>query len=124
MTASDPAALARELEAALSGFTGSETLYQHWLRVCYTEGVRYLAERAGAYWFVDAVASHQRGRLAREGFQVWTLAVAPDRTAVLECRADDGAPVLKRQHIPFTDFPLPSVKLYLAGGVLMLPSEY
>lgn len=88
-----------------------------------TDGVLALADRAGAHWLTDLVASHQRGRVRAEPFQVWTLTVNPDRTAVAECRADTGAPVLVRQSIPFTDFPLPSITLWLEYGVLMLPSE-
>jgi len=45
-------------EADLAQFTGSEQLYRHSLvkRFCYTDGVKYIAERAGAYWLIDEIA--------------------------------------------------------------------
>src|SRR5690606_36125280 len=49
-----------ELQARLQRFTGSETFYTHFTgRLIYTEGVQYLAEHAGAYWLIDAIASWQ-----------------------------------------------------------------
>lgn len=108
----------------LAGFTCTGAYHDHWLRrFVFTDGVLALADRASAHWLLDLVASHQRGRVRAEPFQVWTLTVAADRTAVAECRADTGAPVLARQRIPFTDFPLEKITLFLEGGVLMLPSE-
>ena len=90
----------------------------------YTEGVQYLAEKASAYWLIDLVASwcpHQSIR--HEEFVVWTLTVKPDRTAI--ATADDGnGHEIARQHIPWTDFPLNEVSLYLTDDTLLLPSEY
>ena len=88
--------------------------------------MKFLAEKAGAFWLIDLVASYQTARLRREEFQVWTLTVDRDRTpvAVATCQADTDAPVLVRQEIDHTDFPLPSIKLWLVNGALMLPSEY
>jgi hypothetical protein len=55
--------------------------------------------------------------------QFWKLRVNPDNSAVLTCERDSDD-VAITQEIPYTDFPLESVKLYLADGVLLLPSEY
>ncbi|ERN41356.1 hypothetical protein KR51_00019230 [Rubidibacter lacunae KORDI 51-2] len=107
----------------LNRFTGSEVLYRHWLRMRYTEGVKYLADRAGAHWIVDAIASHQPN-LRRVPFQLWELVKQEGDRAVLTCREDSDRPLLVRQEIAYTDFPLASTKLYCCNGVLMLPSEY
>ena len=108
------------MQTDLTGFTGTENYYQHWLkRGVYTDGVKYLAEKAGAYWLLDAIFSYHRS----EPFQIWTLKVN-DSHATLEMREDTGAPIKVRQEIEFTDFPLKEVKLYLIDGVLLLPSEY
>jgi hypothetical protein len=109
----------------LAHFTGGETLYRHWLGLTYTEGVRFLAERCGAFWLIDLVGSHlpavRRDRKAR-GFCVWRLAVSPDGSAEAVC--DDGDDrVIVRQVIEWTDFPLQTATLYLEYGALMLPSE-
>ncbi|MFC1762933.1 DUF6876 family protein [Planctomycetota bacterium] len=88
---------------------------------CLTDGVQYLAEQAGAYWLIDAIFSHRR----REPFQIWTLKKnTDDNGAVLTMQEDSGEPIKVRQEMPFTDFPLDQIKLYLIDGVVLLPSEY
>ena len=44
----------------LAQFTGDIERYRHPLnhQVIYTPGVHYLAEQAGAYWLIDAIASY------------------------------------------------------------------
>ncbi len=68
----------------LAHFTGDLERYRHWTgRLIYTPGVQHLAERAGAYWLIDLVASHQiTPNVSAEEFQVWTLTVAGDRRAL------------------------------------------
>ena len=112
----------------LEQFIGSETFYRHWLGIVYTEGVKYLAEEAGAYWLIDAIASWQTSpKIKRDPMlqriQFWRLRVNPDNTAVLTCERDSDDIALT-QKIKFTDFPLESITLYLSDRVLMLPSEY
>ena len=111
----------------LAQFTGSEQFFRHSLdrSVLYTEGAQYLAEHAGAYWLLDEIAFAQphHTAVANEAFQVWTLAVQPSRSAILTC--DDGNEnVVFTKQIPYTDFPLDTVKLYFANDVIHLPSEY
>ncbi|HWB53519.1 MAG TPA: hypothetical protein VG722_04975, partial [Tepidisphaeraceae bacterium] len=114
-----------QLETELESFTGTENYYQHWLRLVFTDGVKYLAEKAGAYWLIDAIASWQAEiQEADREFELWELIVNPDSSAVLECRRDSGEPAIVSQKIDYTDFPLKSIKLYVQNGVLMLPSEY
>ena len=116
-----------EIRNSLEQFTGSELFHTHWLRrFVYTDGVEYLAEKCGAYWLLDAIASWQPEAMkdgALREFQFWRLAVKPDHTAVLYCERDTNNVAFK-QNIPFTDFPFEEIKLYLANGVLLLPSEY
>lgn len=120
-------------ESDLRQFSGGDDRYRHWLgAIVYTGGVKYLAESAGAYWLIDAIASHQRKAMRNprlREIQFWELKVAEDRSAVLTCREDGGMPPAIRQKIEYSDFRencgLESVKLYLCdGAVLMLPSEY
>ena len=115
-------------EADLVQFTGTSTYYQHSLGVQYTDGVYFLAERGGAYWLIDAIASWQGDpRVSRDPMlrqiQFWKLTVNDDQSALLVCERDEGD-VAVSQEIPFTDFPLSEVKLYLQNGVVLLPSEY
>lgn len=113
-----------DLKQELEQFIGSEQLYRHWLRLTYTDGIKYLAEKAQAYWLIDYIASAQPLKAVRcEPFQVWRLTVHADRKA--EIAADDGnGKVIFNGKIPYTDFPLIEIKLYVADGTLLLPSEY
>ena len=113
----------------LNQFSGTSELYRHWLKAfSYTDGVKYLADQASAHWLIDAIASHQTKQLLSDEmlkeFQIWRLVVnMEEKTARLICERDTEDVVLT-QDIPFTDFPLPEVKLFLVAKVLMLPSEY
>jgi hypothetical protein len=108
----------------LRQFTGTECWHRHGLarNLLYTDGVKFMAERGGAYWLIDVVASVQHTPKVRgEEFQLWTLKVAKGR-GVVTC--DDGnGKIIYRQDIPSTDFPLPEMQLYFEDNVLMLPSE-
>jgi uncharacterized protein (DUF736 family) len=113
--------------AELSQFTGSENWYRHGINrnVLFTDGAKYVADTGGAYWLLDEIAITQRydKRVAAEEFQVWKLAVRPDRTATLVC--DDGNDnIVYTQHIEFTDFPCDEITLWFANNVIYLPSEH
>jgi hypothetical protein len=112
--------------AELAQFTGTACWYRHPLArsVLYTDGVKFVADRAGAYWLVDEIALSQLAEpaLKMEEFQVWTL-VVENTTAILRC--DDGNDrVLLEKRIGYTDFPEQGIKLYFTDGVIMLPGEY
>ena len=66
-------------KADLQQFTGTDHYYRHSINrhVLFTDGVKYLADKAGAYWLLDEIALIQRydRRVAVEEFQVWTLTV-------------------------------------------------
>lgn len=112
-------------EEDLMQFTGTENYYRHWLGKLYTDGVKFVAERANAYWLIDAIISYQAGSIYDMPFQVWTLTVdRENKTAVLQMRQDSGRCVEVRQEIPYTDFPLAEIEMYFQNGVLFLPSEY
>jgi hypothetical protein len=118
----------RLTQADLHQFTGTETYYYQPLfpKYRYTDGVKYLAEQASAYWLLTDILAmqphlHRNPRL--QDFQVWTLTVAADQTALLTCDDGDGT-IAYRQQYGYTDFPLPEVKLYVCNRVLMLTSEY
>jgi len=147
--------LAEELESNLPHFTGTEEYHRiryPWLRKDFliTDGAKYLADKAAAYWLIDIIASYQLNKkVATEGFQTWMLYVnhgeaayeqplptciptwkqsARVNEALVTC--DDGNKhILVTQEIPSTDFPLDEIQLYVTnndynGIVVMLPSEY
>ena len=109
--------------------------YWHWTRrMTYTVGVKHIAEQAGAYWLIDAVASHLTNPAAkREEFQHWILTVNPDKSAVLSMNdGNDETKPLIVQHIEFTDYPEARCEFYVVlspGGsgtvpLMLQPCEY
>ena len=129
-----------QIREGLRHFTGSEKVFRHTFgQIVYTQGVQWLAQEAGAYWLVDAIASHQPNikRFPNPDFQIWVLTLGHSGSkAVLRCgndmNGDDTMTIdagkeqvpgaMVTQRIPFTDFPLPEIKLYLVDWTLMLPS--
>lgn len=114
-------------KSELKQFTGSENWYRHPINraVLYTDGAKYVAEAGGAYWLLDEIALIQpyEKRVSEEEFQVWTLSVNPDHTALLKCEDGNGHAVFSKE-IEFTDFPLNSITLWFSNNTIFLPSEY
>ena len=111
----------------LTQFTGTEQYYRHGInrKVLFTDGAKYVADTAGAYWLLDEIALIQpyNKLVAAEKFQVWKLVVRPNRTATLTC--DDGNDsIVYTKEIRYTDFPLDEITFYFANNVIHLPSEY
>lgn len=120
-----------ELEAELVNYYGTERYYKGgalFPNMVYTDGVNAMAKRVGAYWLVDLVFSYQNNEnpaVVEAPFQIWTLKVNADNTAVVTCKEDTNQPVLVEQEIEYTDFPVTDeFKLYFIDGVCLLPSEY
>jgi hypothetical protein len=117
----------------LQQFTGTEQ-YHRWSPLfknyAITDGVKYMCDKANAYWLIDAIASYY-GDVIKDpmlaDMQFWKLKVNPDKSAVLTCERDTDD-VAITQKIPYTDFPLPEIKLWVAQGdegyVIYLPSEH
>lgn len=105
-----------------------DEIYRHWLGILYTAGVKAVAETAGAYWLIDAVASYQHDpRVRGEEFQVWTLKVNPDKSATLTMGDGNDGPPRITQVIEYTDYADSGCVLYCVGPApmtLMLPCEY
>ena len=117
-----------------SGYTRFSPLFP---RVVLTDGALHVAEHAGqngGFWIMDVIASHQpalqRHPDARlRDMQFWKLKVNADKSAVITCVADTGEPPAVEQQIPFTDFDLPEIDLWVAPldhlhYAIYLPSEH
>jgi hypothetical protein len=117
-----------ELERGLNMFSGTEHWYQHFVpKVLFTDGIKFLADEAKAYWFIDLIASWQTDKkVAKESFQVWIIRVDGHK-AVVTCEDGNGN-VVASQDIPYTDFPLKELKVYLEDDgehkVILLTGEH
>ena len=117
-----------ELTQSLQGFTGTEN-YHKWSilfrNFVTTDGVKFLADEAGAYWLCDAIASHFPA-YRDEGFVVAKF--TKKNRAWLLLLEDGNDNILASQKIGFSDFPLPEITLYVIPQdglwVILLPSEY
>lgn len=113
---------ADELRHDLRQFTGTEHWYRNPLygRVSYTDGVKYFAEKAGAWWLVDILATQPE--IVRAPFAAVTLDVE-NGAAVLKATDGNGSTLYSR-HISFTDCPPGRWEFYVTDNVVLLPSEY
>jgi hypothetical protein len=117
----------------LKHFSGSDEIFKHWIsKMHYTEGVRYLAHEAGAYWLIDEIACIILPRLLKENkdwFYTIELSVSSDHSAIVII-GDGNDNIHLKHRINWTDFPVKEkpVKFYLCDSgdhyCLMLPSEY
>lgn len=119
-----------EIQSALGQFTGT-TAHHRWSpfarNMVLTDGAKFVADECGAYWLMDAIASHQLDPKVRaEEFQVWTFKRgAPHTLTVTD--GDSDKPIVCQQ-IDYSDFPLEKITLWVEGDhvqkVILLPSEH
>lgn len=116
------------LASDLMQFTGT-CHYYRWSvmypKCLLTDGTKYLAETAGAYWLMDVVASY----LGKYGDVFGVATLKRKNGDAFTFTLDDGnGNVHATQEIEFSDFPLDSIKLYVCwdtqNWTLMLTSEY
>ena len=110
----------------LAHFTGTTCYYRIGRQHLLTDGTHYLAEQAGCYWIMDAIASH----VTEIGTADWFIVVriqVEDHQAVMRYEDGNGTE-LAHQAIPYTDFPLSNLTLFAVWDtqhwVIMLPREY
>jgi hypothetical protein len=91
-----------------------------------TDGAKYVAEHAQAYWLMDAIASYLPALVNHERFLVASLAVK-NQSALLWI-TDGNYKDIASQRISYTDFPMSDITLFACWAddcwALMLPSEY
>lgn len=108
----------------LSQFTGTEKYHRGYCGVLYTDGIKYLMDN-GLGWLITDISSYQiKEDIKKIPFQIWTLKVNDDKTAVLTMKEDANEPILITQEYKYIDYSLKEVALWLIDGILILPSEY
>lgn len=114
-----------QLQHTLAHCTGTAQWYKDpfYPTMLYTDGIKLMAETAGAFWLVDYI-----------GFNVYPML---NKTAPYKIRftSNEGKGTLSVWEtgakepkfvypIEYTDFPQGSIEMYLMDNVLLLPSEY
>lgn len=115
-----------QIREQLAQYSGTENHYRHISGLLYTDGIKAMAQLCGAYWLIDAIASHQprcrRDPMLRD-MQFWFLRKDKDGGWELVCERDEGDIAFKQQ-IEFSDFPLNEIQIWVQEDVMLLPSEY
>jgi len=88
-----------------------------------TDGVLAVAETADCFWLLDIIGSYQGNAELGNVCQVWTLDVNHENGSAI-VRGYNDETLIITQDIPYTDFPLDELKLYLMNGVIFLLSEH
>ncbi len=117
-----------KLKNGLPYFTGCEQPFKHpvFKDLIYTDGVKYLATEAEAYWLLDIIGSILN-KIKEHGFATIKLKVyrlGNGQTKALFTADDGNDNIFYRQTIEYTDFPLDEIKLFYTDDILLLPSEY
>lgn len=128
-------------QSDLDQFHGSEQFYRYGMfhKILMTEGAHFVAEKAGTYWLFDMIISYIP-KVDRNDhmFFVELTKNAKGNGAKLVLHDGDksedgnGKIIYVEKKIGYTDFPLPSLRLYFCvnGGIqgtkytAMLPGEY
>ena len=114
-----------EILGNLPYYNGSEEFckFSPLSKLIASEGAMYVANSCGAFWLLDIVASCQLiAAVRREVMQAYTLTVQDNEGLVVV--TDGNKKEIYRQEIPYTDFPLDEIILWVRDGVVFLPSEY
>ena len=124
---------AKDLIFDFTAFTGSLNHYSHQLPMTpelrLTDGTKSFAEKMGAYWLMDIIATEFLPLLSEEDYIIFIEVTVDDSNGAVIVGTDGdkgGGPItLHTRTIEYTDLPTNSgFKFYLQDGVLMLPSEY
>lgn len=122
-----------EIQEYIAQCNGCDNYYKHLFGrgTVYTSGVKFVADKAGAYWLIDAIMSHHKTPKVLKvcnGFQHWKLTKNKKGDGFRLVCTDGGQDgnvekVAVTQRIEWSDFPLDSIEFYLENGVLMLTAE-
>ena len=123
---------AREFERALAGFFGTSNYYEHKvtdeIKLLLTDGCNWVREVAEARWLFDEILFNQpRPEIKDLPFQVWVLwkeTADGESDWVLRCEDGNDNTVLVQMLMETVDFPIDEIRIWVVGGVAMLPSEY
>lgn len=117
---------AHQLTEDLRNFYGTQNYYLFGAELVLTEGIKYLADTANAYWLLTAIKSHLADCFAISDFCVAKLSVEKQTAHLVITDGNDH--ILAHQQFDYTDFPIKSITIYVLKShpysVILLPSEY
>ena len=111
-----------QIKRELRQFTGTQNYYKNFTGLVYTDGIKFLAEKMGAYWFIDLIGSYQY-KLKESSFQIWGIKKTGETSGFAYMKEDSNTKNIITQDLSYTDMPF-DYEVYVVDGVLMLKSEY
>lgn len=112
----------QELEKGLKQFYGSFHYYPYTNGLKLTDGVKWIAEQASAFWLLDIVASAKHK--VNDSFAVAEFEKFGTKGFFKLHDGREPQTVYHMQYVPLTDFPLSKIDIWLENTVLLLPSEH
>lgn len=123
-----------ELQDVMDHYSGgSDTRYRHWAnpRFLYSEGVKAMADTAGAHWLLDIVATEVVPVVMNGDYSIYFLQVVVNNNNKAELYLGDDVPaehLFWVRDIDFTDFPEGRWTFYICNDgvpvVMILKEEY
>jgi hypothetical protein len=109
----------------LTGFIGSENAYKSCIFVPamrHTDGVEFFCNEAGAFWFLDIVATEYFKLQKKYPFMSITLSSLNEKATI---SVEDGdCNTIAQKKIEYTDCPTGIYGFFLIDNILMLKGEY
>ena len=114
----------------LRQFTGTEQYYKYMGGTLLTDGIKFLADKAGCYRLIDIICLTLNEH-KNEEFQTYLIKVGDDKSFKITVE-DGNENELKKHnlpmHGPYTDFPFPVFTIWACKSghewIVLLPSEY
>jgi hypothetical protein len=106
--------------------TYQKYLYPGKSPILISDACRFLLEHCDSSFLFDSIIKAQELKILRGvKFQVWTLQQRRnDLSWLLTCSSEWDMKPLITQSIPFSDFPLQKINIWVINNVALLPSEY
>ena len=121
----------KALEENLQQFCGSSQFFKLPLtQTRFTEGIRYLAEKASCFWLVTDASVIAKSLMDKSYFiTIDFKRLSKAEQQLKGCEAiltygDGNDTILEIHRYNVTDFRLDALRLYFINDTLMLPSEY
>jgi hypothetical protein len=105
----------------LNQFYGTENWYKHWCtKLLYTDGIKYVAGKVGAYWFIDHIALQVLPLVDHRDLIDITLAVEKSKGRIT---VKNRQTLVHEFNLDYTTFPEGTWEFCLCDNVLCLPLE-
>ena len=108
----------------MAHYTGTVNYWNHQffkVSIKLTDGANYIRKHCGAFWLFDLITQQTYHIDKSYIIRLNNIKDYEYKFNVHDWETDE---IIYQQEIPFSDFPLKQLKLYVLNGICLLPSEY